>query len=214
MNNMLLQICLIVQPFTTQLLLVGGCVRDKLLGKYPNDYDLVVNGDLSEISEALRDNGWKINGAGLNFFVLIASKVDQVTNDLHTFEIAMFRKDGTYVDGRRPEYVDVGTIEEDAIRRDFTINSLYEDPFSGLIIDPTGHGLRDIQSKIIRFNGKPKHRIQEDYLRIFRLYRFAAQLNFEIDPHALRIARTYFGSACEKVSPERIRVELEKMVGL
>lgn len=214
MNNMLLQLCLIAKPFTKDLLLVGGCVRDMQLGLDPNDYDLVVDGNLDDIANSLLDNGWQLNDAGKNFFVLIASKVDPVTNHLHIFEIAMFRKDGTYVDGRRPEYVDVGTIEEDALRRDFTINSLYYDPFSGVIIDPTGQGLRDINLKIIRFNGRAKDRIEEDALRIFRLYRFSSQLNFTIETTALKYARRYFSEAYKKLSPERVRLELEKMANI
>lgn len=211
---MLLQICLIAKSHTKQLLLVGGCVRDMQLGKTPNDYDLVVDGNLDNIAVSLEENGWQLNEAGKNFFVLIASKFDAFTNQLYTFEIAMFRKDGTYVDGRRPEYVDVGTIEEDALRRDFTINSLYYDPFTDCILDPTKKGLIDISNKVLRFNGKARERIEEDALRIFRMYRFAAQLKFEIEANALKFARRYFNEAYEKLSPERVRLELEKIANI
>lgn len=96
-NNLtLLQLCLIIQPHVQEMYLVGGCVRDMLLKRTPKDFDLVVNGNLDIIEEELRQNGWKIDGAGKQFFVLIASKDNQ------QFEIAMFRKDG-YV--RKPKYV-------------------------------------------------------------------------------------------------------------
>lgn len=202
----LLQLVILCRNFTDQVYLVGGCVRDMQLGKVPKDFDLVVNGSLDSITEELKQNGWKIDEAGLNFLVTIASK------NGHQFEIAMFRKDGTYTDGRRPDSVEVGTIEEDAIRRDFTINSLYYDPMTGTILDPTGKGLKDLKDKVIRFNGRPKDRITEDLLRIMRCYRFASKLDFEIEPKALKICRTYFNDMCAKIPPERIRLEVEKML--
>ena len=139
-NITLLQLCLIIQPHVQEMYIVGGCVRDMLLKKIPKDFDLVVNGNLDIIEEELRQNGWKIDGAGKQFFVLIASKDNQ------QFEIAMFRKDGTYTDGRRPDFVEVGTIYEDAERRDFTINSLYMNPWTQEVVDPTGNGLKDIEN--------------------------------------------------------------------
>lgn len=205
-NNLtLLQLCLIIQPHVQEMYLVGGCVRDTMLKRIPKDFDLVVNGNLDIIEEELRQNNWKIDGAGKQFFVLIASKDNQ------QFEIAMFRKDGTYTDGRRPDFVEVGTIYEDAMRRDFTINSLYLNPWNGEIVDPTNNGLKDIENKIIRFNGKAKERIQEDKLRIMRCYRFSLQLNFEIEKKALKACRTYFEDMTKEVSAMRIMNEVEKM---
>lgn len=204
--NELLQLFLICKNYTQKVYLVGGCVRDMHLGKTPKDFDLVVDCSLAEITEELKENGWKIDEAGLNFLVTIASR------NGHQFEIAMFRKDGTYTDGRRPDSVEVGTIQEDALRRDFTINSLYLDPFTDEVLDPTGKGLKDLKDKIIRFNGKPKDRITEDLLRIMRCYRFASKLKFEIEAKALKICRTYFSEMCIKIPPERIRLEVEKML--
>lgn len=205
-NNLtLLQLCLIIQPHVQEMYIVGGCVRDMLLKKIPKDFDLVVNGNLDIIEEELRQNGWKIDGAGKQFFVLIASKDNQ------QFEIAMFRKDGTYTDGRRPDFVEVGTIYEDAERRDFTINSLYMNPWTQQVIDPTGNGLKDIENKILRFNGKAKERISEDKLRIMRCYRFSLQLGFEIEKKALKACRTYFEAMTKEVSATRIMNEVEKM---
>ena len=204
-NITLLQLCLIIQPHVQEMYIVGGCVRDMLLKRTPKDFDLVVNGNLDIIEEELRQNGWKIDGAGKQFFVLIASKDNQ------QFEIAMFRKDGTYTDGRRPDFVEVGSIYEDAERRDFTINSLYMNPWTQEVVDPTGNGLKDIENKILRFNGKAKERISEDKLRIMRCYRFSAQLGFEIEKKALKACRTYFEAMTKEVSAMRIMNEVEKM---
>ena len=204
--NELLQVLLICKHYTPETYLVGGCVRDMQLGKNPKDFDIVVDSSLENITKELRDNDWKIDEAGLNFLVTIASK------NGHQFEIAMFRKDGTYVDGRRPESVEAGTMMDDALRRDFTINALYYDPFTDEVLDPTGRGLMDLRDKMIRFNGKPKDRITEDLLRIMRCYRFSAVLGFEIESKALKICRTYFNEMCSKISGERIRLEVEKMI--
>lgn len=204
--NELLQVLLICKNYTPHAYLVGGCVRDMQLGKNPKDFDIVVDSSLEDITKELKDNNWKIDEAGLNFLVTIASK------NGHQFEIAMFRKDGTYVDGRRPESVEAGTMMDDALRRDFTINSLYYDPFTDRTLDPTGRGLMDLRNKIIRFNGKPKDRITEDLLRIMRCYRFSAVLGFEIESKAMKICRTYFNEMCAKISGERIRLEVEKMI--
>ena len=213
MNNMLLQACLIAQPHTKEVYFVGGCVRDMLLGKAPHDYDIVVDGDLDLIANDLSDNGWKVNDVGKNFLVLIASKFDQNSNTTFIVEIAMFRKDGTYTDGRRPDYVNVGTIYDDAERRDFTINALYYNPFTSQVLDPTGKGVQDINNKLIRFNGSPKQRIEEDGLRVIRMYRFSALLGFEIDPIALKVVRRHFDEIYRNLPPERVRLELEKLCG-
>lgn len=180
-------------------------MRDIQLKKSPKDFDVVTNIDLDEISRVLSNNGWTIDEAGKQFFVLIASKNGQ------QFEIALFRKDGTYTDGRRPDSVQVGTIEEDALRRDFTINSLYLNPWTGEIHDPTGRGLEDLKNRIIRFNGKAAERIKEDYLRIFRAYRFSSQLGFELERKTLKACRTHFETACKTISGQRILIEVEKM---
>lgn len=208
-NNLtFLQLCLILKPLTKEMYLVGGCVRDTLLNKKPKDLDLVVNGDLDIIEAELRKNNWQIDEAGKQFFVLIATK------DSQQFEIALFRQDGTYTDGRRPDYVSIGTMEDDALRRDFTINSLYLNPWTEEIHDPTGRGLQDLKNKVVRFNGKAEHRIKEDYLRIFRAYRFSSKLSFELEKKTLKACRTHFETACKTVSGQRILIEVEKMCNL
>lgn len=205
MTNTLLELFLHIKTITSTAYLVGGCVRDMLLGKVPKDFDIVTNADLDALTNILKENNWKVDEAGKQFLVLIASKNNE------QFEIALFRKDGLYTDGRRPDSVSVGSIEEDALRRDFTINSLYYDPFTKEYIDPTGNGLKDLKQGILRFNGKASDRIQEDYLRIFRAYRFSSQLGFNIHPKTLKACRTYFEQACKTVSGQRILIEVEKM---
>lgn len=201
----LLQLLLILQPFSDNVYLVGGCVRDILLNKTPKDFDLVCDIDLDFVANELTPSGWKINEAGKQFLVMIASK-----NNLQ-FEIANFRNDGNYSDGRRPDSVTIATIEEDFLRRDFTINSMYYNPLSDVFLDPSEKGLLDLQNKIVRFNGKPEQRVKEDKLRILRAYRFAKQLSFKIDNKSLKACRTYFNEMCEQIAPERIRLEIEKI---
>lgn len=206
MENTLLELCLHIKNLTNEVYFVGGCVRDQVIGLTPKDYDIVTDCNLDVLNITLIDNGWKINEAGKNFLVTIASKNNQ------QYEITNFRKDGTYTDGRRPDYVEIGDMQTDYLRRDFSINALYYHPFDDKIVDPSGHGIKDIQNKIIRFNGKAKDRIKEDYLRIFRCYRFASKYGFTIENTALKACRTNFNKACKTIAPERIRVEIEKML--
>ena len=205
-NNLtLLELCLHIKSLTDDFYLVGGCVRNMLLNKTPKDFDIVCKLDLDELISVLKDNNWKVSEAGKQFLVLIASKNNQ------QFEISLYRKDGTYLDGRRPESVSVGNINTCAYRRDFTINALYFNPFTQELLDPTGKGIQDINNKIIRFIGRPSERINEDFLRIFRAYRFVSQLNFQLESKTLKACRTYFEMACKTVSAQRILVEVEKM---
>ena len=205
-NNLtLLELCLHIKSLTDDFYLVGGCVRNMLLNKTPKDFDIVCKLDLDELTSILKDNDWKVSEAGKQFLVLIASKNNQ------QFEISLYRKDGTYLDGRRPESVSVGNINTCAYRRDFTINALYFNPFTQELLDPTGKGIQDINNKIIRFIGRPSERINEDFLRIFRAYRFVSQLNFQLESKTLKACRTYFEVACKTVSAQRILVEVEKM---
>ena len=176
------------------------------LGIEPKDFDIVTNTDLDTLTIHLKENGWKVNEAGKQFLVLIASKNNE------QYEIALYRKDDTYSDGRRPDSVSIGTLEEDSERRDLTINSLYFNPWTNKYLDPTSKGIKDLENKIIRLNGKASNRIQEDFLRIMRVYRFSSQLGFTIEPKTLKACRTYFNTMCEKVSGERIRLEVEKMI--
>lgn len=208
MNLTLLELFLHCRSISNQVYLVGGCVRDMMMNVNPKDFDLVTDANLDILNTILIDNGWKVNHAGKNFLVTIVSKNN------YQYEVCNFRKDGTYSNGRKPDYVDIGDINTDYIRRDFTCNSLYYDPIDDKILDPSGKGINDIKNKIIRFNGKANDRIKEDYLRIFRCYRQAAVFGFDIDKSALKACRTHFNKACSTLSPERIRCEIEKMVSI
>lgn len=207
MNADLLQLLLILEPFSKNTYLVGGCVRDELMGLSPKDYDIVTDIPLEVSKPVLIDNGWKVKECGEAFLVLNVSKGGE------QFEIACFRKDGVYLDGRRPEAVEIGTIEEDARRRDFTVNALYMNPFTGEVLDPTHLGLQDLENRLLRFIGRPSDRIEEDNLRVFRYYRFL-QKGFKAERHSLKACRRYFNDVYLNTTPERVRLELEKMVGL
>lgn len=203
----LLQLLLLLKPLTNDgAFLVGGCVRDIFLDRVPKDFDIVTAAkiDSPEVTEMLQENGWSIKGVGEAFLVYTVSKNGE------SYEIANFRKESHY-DGRRPQVVEIGTMEEDSDRRDFTMNAIYWNPLDQCYFDRQ-KGIQDIQNKTIRFIGKPKERIQEDYLRVFRLYRFAATLRFTIDKKSLKAAREYFTEAYQQTTPERVRNELERMV--
>ena len=180
-------------------------IRDFLEHKKSNDSSIeLIENVITEFS----NNGWKVSEAGKQFLVCIISK------NGNSIEIANFRNDLTYIDGRRPEGVEIGTIEEDANRRDTTINALYLDPYTSEILDPTGKGLLDLKNKIIRMNGKAEDRIKEDLLRIMRVYRFASVLKFEIDKKTLIACRKHFNEMMIKIPGERIKNEIEKIVGI
>lgn len=204
-NNLaLLEIMLILRNASPNTYLVGGCVRDMLLGKTPKDFDIVTDAIVTSLLTDFTNSGWEVKGVGDHFMVYVASKNGNM------FEIANFRKESGFTDGRRPDYVEIGTLEEDAARRDFTVNSIYYDPFSGSFIDPN-NGMKDIKSKMLKFIGNPNDRIREDYLRIFRFYRFLSKLGFEGHPKSLRACREMFREAYQKTTPERVRMEIERM---
>jgi len=189
--------------------LVGGSVRDIILDKEPHDFDFCTDIPYCTIKNTLEKLGYSTKEAGEHFLVLIASK------NGNQYEIANYRKDiyNKNSDGRHPSNVEIGTITEDTLRRDFTINSLFYSTKNGLQ-DPTGTGIRDILSKTLRFVGNPKDRIRQDYLRVFRFYRFINTLKpigFKVHPQSLRDVRTMFNTAVQKTNPERIKNEIEKI---
>lgn len=152
---------------------VGGCVRDKLLCKEPHDYDLATNATPAELHKVftrfsnVSDNAEKYG---------VTMPLIKTSEGIEEVEIATFRKDTSQ--GRKPT-VEIGAdIVEDASRRDFTINALYED-INGQIIDPTGQGVDDIRNRVLRFVGNADDRIKEDPLRALRLIRFVSKLGFE-----------------------------------
>lgn len=204
---LLMQLLMLIRDTSPKTYLVGGCVRDMLLGKTPKDYDIVTTANIEVLNEdcdRFRSNGWSVDYVGQHFGVYIFSK------DGRQFDVANFRKD-IGGDGRRPESTVIGTIEEDAARRDFTVNSIYYEPFSGQYIDPNG-GIKDLKAKTLKFIGKPHDRIKEDYLRVFRFYRFLAKLGFEGHSKSLKACREMFNEAYQKTTPERVRMEIERMI--
>ena len=178
----------------------GGCVRDKLLGLEPKDYDIATSAVPVEVLGLFPGS----NEVGAHFGVVIAK------HEGHHIEIATFRTDGSYGDGRRPDSVAFSTADEDAQRRDFTINGLFENPETGEVIDHV-NGLRDLDARIIRAIGTPTHRFREDSLRLLRAVRFATTLGFPIEPVTLAAIREN-AHLLEKVSPERIRDEFSKII--
>jgi len=178
---------------------VGGCVRDFLLGREPDDYDVVTSA-LPEQIEALFHRTIPV---GRKFGVLI------VVEGEHQFQVATFRAEADYSDGRHPEQVSFGDARADASRRDFTVNGLFYDPVGKQLHDWVG-GEPDLNAKRIRTIGPPAERFAEDHLRLLRAVRLAAQLGFEIEPATLQAIKALAPKSAN-ISAERIRDELLKL---
>ncbi len=174
----------------------GGCVRDRMLGVEPKDYDIATDAR-PEVVQRMFD---RTVAVGARFGVIA------VLLDNDQYEVATFRADAEYIDGRRPSSIRFGTIEEDAIRRDFTIGGMYYDPMEDRLIDLVG-GMRDLRAGIVRAIGNPYDRFEEDHLRILRAARFAARLDFLIDP-ATWTAMKRSAPTIVDISAERIGEEL------
>ncbi|MEI6654620.1 MAG: CCA tRNA nucleotidyltransferase, partial [Verrucomicrobiota bacterium] len=183
-----------------QALFAGGCVRDKLLGIEPKDYDIATSARPAEVTKLFPGS----NEVGAHFGVVIAKHGGQ-----HV-EIATFRTDGSYKDGRHPEAVTYSTPEDDARRRDFTINGLFEHPETAEVIDYVG-GLTDLREGILRAIGEPAARFREDALRLLRAVRFSTTLGFPIDSNT-RAALADCADLLARISPERIRDEFSKIL--
>src|SRR5215218_6136693 len=148
----------------------GGCVRDQMLGLTPKDYDVATDAPPDRV-RAIFPNTQSVGAA---FGVIL------VRHRKSVIEVATFRTDVNYVDGRRPESVRFTTAEEDAERRDFTINGLFFDPIENEVIDYVG-GQGDLASKVVRAIGEPNHRFEEDHLRLLRAVRFASRFDFAVE---------------------------------
>jgi len=179
--------------------LVGGCVRDFVRGVSPGDYDIVTSAMPDQV-QALFEHTVPI---GASFGIIL------VIEGHHTYEVATFRRDGPYPDGRHPSCVCYTSVREDVLRRDFTINGLLMDPTTGQILDYV-NGRADIQKKIVRSIGDPVVRFNEDYLRMLRAIRFAANLDFSLD-NATKEAIQQNAVKIRKISAERIREELDRL---
>jgi len=180
-------------------LFAGGCVRDRLRGVTPQDYDIATDAKPEEILRLFPGG----NTVGAHFGVVL------VRRHGHPFEIATFREDGPYSDGRRPDSVTFSTAERDARRRDFTINGLFFDPVADELIDYV-HGREDVAAGIVRAIDDPAWRFEEDQLRLLRAVRFATTLEYEIEPDTWK-ALVATADRIERVSPERIREEMNRI---
>lgn len=178
---------------------VGGCVRDFLLGREPQDYDVATAARPEQIEKLFP----KTIPVGKKFGVMV------VVEDEQQFQIATFRAEADYQDGRRPTQVSFASAEADALRRDFTVNGLFYDPVSEKLHDWVG-GEMDLNAKTIRTIGAPEERFAEDHLRLLRAVRFAAQLGFEIEPKTFAAVKS-LAPKIKVISAERIRDELLKL---
>ncbi|MFN6140320.1 MAG: CCA tRNA nucleotidyltransferase [Planctomycetota bacterium] len=184
----------------------GGCVRDALLGLTPKDFDVATNATPDQVREIFGPEHTRAVGEAFGVVLVhgrIAKKRCQV-------EVATFRTDGSYSDGRRPDWVEYATAEEDAQRRDFTINGLFYDPIAQKVIDYVG-GQEDLASQVLRAIGDPYARISEDKLRMLRAIRFASRYSFALES-STRLAIQESSEGIKLVSGERIGMELEKIL--
>ncbi|MGH8095410.1 MAG: CCA tRNA nucleotidyltransferase [Chthoniobacterales bacterium] len=177
----------------------GGCVRDLVRGQTPKDIDIATDAHPEEVQKIFR----RTYAVGAHFGVIVV-----LENDCQ-FEVATFRSDGAYLDGRHPVAVNFSSPEEDARRRDFTINGMFFDPPNDAVIDFVG-GREDLAARLVRAIGDPAQRFAEDRLRLLRAVRFATVLEFEIEP-ATWAAVVRAADAINTISAERIRDELVRI---
>ncbi len=188
--------------------LVGGCVRDLLLGRTPKDWDIATNATPDRVQQLFPDSVYE------NAFGTVGVKTDSEDPTLKIVEVTTYRIEGKYTDMRHPDEVRfAATIAEDLSRRDFTVNAMAMNLHAGAaqeIIDPF-QGQADLKARVIRAVGDPEARFQEDALRILRAVRFSAQLGFTLD-HATEAAMKKYAGLLEAISKERIRDEFMKMI--
>jgi poly(A) polymerase len=182
-----------------QAVFAGGCVRDMLRDVPPKDFDIATSATPEEV-QALFPHSHAVGAA---FGVVV------VHRNGHHFEVATFRRDGGYSDGRRPDSVEYTDAEEDAKRRDFTVNGLFFDPLKNEVLDYVG-GRQDLERKLLRAVGDPRARFSEDHLRLLRAVRFATVLDFAIED-ATWAAVCELAPKITSVSAERVREELVRI---
>lgn len=178
----------------------GGCVRDELLGLDPHDYDIATSAKPDEVQRLFPHT----QAVGAHFGVIL------VMEHGRAFEVATFRSDHEYIDGRRPEMVTFSTPEEDAERRDFTINGMFHDPVTGKFIDFV-RGREDLAAQVLRAIGDPVARFREDKLRLLRAVRFAARFDYAVEEKTWNALRAH-AADIRAVSAERLREELVKIL--
>jgi poly(A) polymerase len=178
----------------------GGWVRDFLMKHPSNDIDIVTSATVEETIKIFP----KTIPVGINFGIVV------VVEDGHHFEVAMFRKEEGFKDGRRPDKVVYANPKEDALRRDFTINGMFYDPIKEEIFDYVG-GRLDLEKEVVRAIGDPHERFLEDRLRMIRAVRYASRFRFAIDPKTIAAILFHSGELFPAVAMERVTSELEKM---
>jgi tRNA nucleotidyltransferase (CCA-adding enzyme) len=201
-NPQAFAICQTLSKAGYQAYIVGGCVRDLLLGQVPKDWDITTDASPQEVMELFP----KTYPTGLQHGTITVAMGEGVENH---FEVTTFRIEGEYKDGRRPEEVFfVLDVEQDLARRDLTINAIAYDPIMERMVDPFD-GLQDLKNGIIRAVGKPEARFQEDGLRIMRVARFAARFGYLVEQETIQ-GMSASMETLKKVSKERIQDELSK----
>jgi poly(A) polymerase len=182
----------------------GGCVRDRLLGREPKDYDVATDAQPAQVRAVFGRRRTLPLGAAFGVITVLGPK------EAGQIEVATFREDAAYSDGRHPDQVHYSTAKEDASRRDFTINGLFYDPIEDRVIDFVG-GQEDLRGRCIRAIGDPMERFTEDKLRMLRALRFSANLDFQLDPTTLEAIRQ-MADQIGVVSPERISSEMRQVL--
>ena len=184
----------------------GGCVRDQLLNRTPKDYDVATSADPQQVRSVFGKHRTLPIGASFGVITVLGPKGSGVD----PIEVATFRRDGGYSDGRRPDAVEFTDAKEDALRRDFTINGMFFDPVESEVIDYVGVK-EDLAARVVRAIGDPSERIEEDKLRMLRAVRFASTLEFELESATLEAVQRY-ASQISVVSGERIGAEMRRML--
>lgn len=199
-----IQVVSTLQAAGHEALWAGGCVRDQLVGRTPKDYDVATSAVPETVREIFGKKKTLAIGASFGVITVLGPKgVDPI-------EIATFRRDGGYSDGRRPDGVEFTDAREDAMRRDFTINGMFFDPIKEEVIDFVG-GKADLQAEQVRAIGDPNQRIEEDKLRMLRGVRFASTFGFDLEANTLKAIQEH-ASEINVVSGERIGAEMRKML--
>jgi tRNA nucleotidyltransferase/poly(A) polymerase len=187
-----------------EALWAGGCVRDELLGLTPKDYDVATSAAPDQIRDLFGYRRTLPIGASFGVITVLGPR------EAGQIEVATFRTDAAYSDGRHPDAVTFTTAEHDAERRDFTINGLFFDPIAEKVVDYVG-GQQDLKAHIVRAIGDPRSRLSEDKLRLLRAVRFAAAFNFTIAPETLTAIQE-MAPEINTVSAERIGMEIRRML--
>jgi len=187
-----------------EALWAGGCVRDWLLGRTPKDYDVATSARPDQVRQVFGRRRTIPVGAAFGVITVLGPKPAQ------PIDVATFRQDADYTDGRHPDEVHFSDAEHDAARRDFTINGLFYDPVAGRVVDYVG-GEADLAAGLVRAIGDPHQRLAEDKLRLLRAVRFAATYEFELEEETLRAVQQH-ADEIHLVAQERICAELRRML--